>query len=454
MAGGAGNAVRVATSALLFQRVSGGISDWLDKRRKADSRGQHTTQLTAIGAVLGRILAQLEQEQKGLTNSDVGALYEACHRFDRRTVWLERLWRFFQSRFDQREDPERAAVLGVADELVWSLYSGPVQKATLLGLRSGPSPAPVAFIEAQYSPEAYPTEVVPPDLKDEGEATSLLKEHLNKMPAPVVRMAPACVAAPWLVVYLAHEVGHHLQYDLLPQRKLVTEFRQVVETAVEQNTGSSSEAKLWGGWSKEIFADLFSVMAVGKAAVWAMGEMEFTAAKGLDEERTGYPPPGTRLALLAEACDRVTGTASGTAALSGLFTPPQSAVRQAVLDAALGPLPGLGTSLAKFCTVSVPAFEQEVAVWQDVFKNQGARDPAPHIANAPVLTGAAVGQWQAIAATTAREKLTAACGALESQYVTKVAAGAPDDGPRGSEEEPDVETLAGDILDRIWQETR
>jgi hypothetical protein len=190
--------------------------------------------------------------------------------------------------------------------------------------------------------------VVPPDLRDEGEATSLLKEHLNKMPAPVVRMAPACVAAPWLVVYLAHEVGHHLQYDLLPERRLVTEFRQVVETAVEQNTGSKTEAAKWGGWSKEIFADLFSVMAVGKAAVWAMGEMEFTSAKGLDEERTGYPPAGTRMALLAEACDRLTGTGSGTATLSGLYSPPPDAVRQAVLDAALGPLPGLATSLAKF----------------------------------------------------------------------------------------------------------
>jgi hypothetical protein len=454
MAGGEGNAVRVATSTLLFQRVSGGISEWLEKRRQADPRGQHTTQLTAIGAVLGHILDALDREQPGLANSDVGALYESCHRFDRRAVWLERLWRFFQSRFDQRENPECSSVLGVADELVWSLYSAPVEKATLLGLRSGPAPAPLAFMEAQYSPEAFPTEVVPPGLKDEGEATNLLKEHLNRMPAPVVRMTPACAAAPWLVVYLAHEVGHHLQYDLLPQRKLVTEFRQVVETAVEQNTGSAEEARKWGGWSKEIFADLFSVMAMGKAAVWAMGELEFTSAGSLDEERTGYPPAGTRLALLAEACDRLTGTGTGTAALAGLFKPPQSPVRQAVLDGALGPLPGLGTSLAKFCAVNVPAFEQSVAVWQDVFQNQTVRDPAPHLANAPMLTGAAMAQWRTIATATVSTNLTAECRKLESQYVAKVAAGAPDDGPRGSEEEAEVGTLAENILDRILQETR
>jgi len=150
----------------------------------------------------------------------------------------------------------------------------------------------------------------------------------------------------------------------------------------------------------------------------------------------------------------LTGTGSGTATLSGLYSPPPDAVRQAVLDAALGPLPGLATSLAKFCAVNVPAFEKEAAAWQDVFKNQAARDPTPHIANAPVLTGAAVGQWQTIAAGTAREKLTAAGLVLQSQYVAKVAAGAPDDGPRGSEEEPDVEALAEGISDKIWQETR
>ena len=351
--------------------------------------------------------------------------------------------------------PSAVPSLAVADELVWSLHSPAVQKATLLGLRSGPAPAPLAFIEAQYSPEAFPTEVVPPDLKDEGEATSLLKEHLNKMPAPVVRMAPACVAAPWLVVYLAHEVGHHLQYDLLPQRKLVTEFRQVVEAAVLQNTGSASKATKWGGWSKEIFADLFSVIAVGKAAVWAMGELEFTAAAGLDEERTGYPPAGMRMALLAEACDRVTGTGEGSATLAGLFKPAPSPLRQAVLDAALGPLPGLDKkTLAEFCEINVPAFQHEVAVWQTVFQNEDLRDPAPDIANAPVLTAAAVEQWQTIAADTEAAKITAASNGLEKQYVSKVAAGAPDDGPRGGEAEADVDTLAGDILDRIWQETR
>lgn len=454
MAGTHSSLVRVSTSELLFQHLRTGISDWLEKRFKADTRGQHATQLSAVSSLFQRILCQLETERKGLDNIDAGVSYENCQRFDRRTVWLERLWRFFERRFDQREDGECRAVLRVADEFVWSCYSRPMQRAAALGLRTGPAPAPVPFIEPQYAPEAFPTELVPPDLKDEGEATSLLKEYLNKMPTPVVRMTPSCVVAPWLVVYLAHEMGHHLQYDLLPQRKLVAGFRQVIESAVKEETKSDDEAQKWGGWSKEIFADLFSVVAMGRWAVWAMAELEFKSAKYLDEERDAYPSPAMRLALLADACDRVTGTGSGTSALCNLLKPEVNSTRRTVLNAIVGVLPGLGMTLADFCSADLPGFAREVAVWQSVFEVKDNREPPPQVENAPVLTGAALAAWEKVAANTARDDLAAACRDLGERYTGKVAAGAPEDGPRGGDEKADVDTLSQTILDKIWQETR
>jgi hypothetical protein len=454
MSDGNSHLVRIATSELLFQHLNTGVTDWLQKRFKVDSRGQHTTQLSAVSSVLQLILAQLEMERKGLDSTDPGALYENCERFDRRTVWLERLWQFFRGRFDQREDEGFTGVLRVADEVVWSCYSRPLEKATALGLRTGPAPAPLPFIEARYAPEAFPTELVPPDLRDEGEATSLLKGHLNKMPTPVVRMTPSCVAAPWLVVYLAHEVGHHLQYDLLPQRGLVAEFRQLIEAVVQKQTDSGDEAQKWGGWSKEIFADVFSVISMGPWAVWAMVELEFKSAKYLNEERDAYPSPAMRLALLAEACDRVTGTGSGTFALRNLLKPEASSIRSAVLDAALGVLPGLGTTLATFCAADPAGFAKDVTRWQSLFEEKDDREPQPQIENAPVLTGAALATWRKVAAKTSREDLAAACRDLGVRYIDKVVAGAPDDGPRGGNEEADVGVLAQNILDMIWQETR
>jgi hypothetical protein len=249
------------------------------------------------------------------------------------------------------------------------------------------------FIEAHYAPEAFPTELVPPGLKDEREATTFLKEHLNRMPAPVVRMTPSCVAAPWLVTLLAHEVGHHLQFDLLPERRLVAKFRKLLESAVSKETGSADEARKWGAWSSEIFADVFSVIAMGPWAVWAMAELEFKSAKYLNEERDAYPSPAMRLALLAEACDRVTGTGSGSSALRNLFQVEASTTRRAVLDSALGVLPGLGTTLAGFCAADLPAFAWDVAQWQSFLEKKDERDPEPKIENAPVLTAAALATY-------------------------------------------------------------
>lgn len=445
--------VRISTSCLLYERLSGSICEWLSKRLAADRRGQHTTQLTAIDSVLQRILLQLEAERNSLNNPDTGVVYDNCERFDRRTVWLERLWRYFQRRFDQREDDQYGGVLHVADELVWSWYSRPIQKATALGLRTGLAPVPIPFIDTQYSPEAFPTELVPPDLKDEGEATSLLREHLNRMPTPVVRMTPSCVVAPWLAAYLAHEVGHHLQYDLLPQRKLVLQFRELIESAVRAQTGSASEAQKWGSWSREIFADMFSVFCMGPWAVWAIAELEFKSAASLNEERSQYPAPAMRLALLAEACNGLTGDESGTAALRGKLQLQASQTRQAVLDAALGVLPGIQRTLANFCDVNLTQFNRQVAIWQQVFERKDDQAPQPDIENAPYLTGAALAYWETIAGTE-RQHLAAACQDLGTRYIRKVSEGAPDDGPRSAEREEDVDSLTQDIVDTIWEETR
>jgi hypothetical protein len=453
MAGSHSTLGRRATSEILFRRLSAGIADWRRKRLEADTRGQHTTQLTAIDSVLRKILDQLEEDRNALDAvTDAGTFYDRCERFDRRTIWLERLWRFFRVRLDQRDDEDCAGVLQAADEVVWSCYSRPIQKATALGLRSGPAPAPVPFIEAQYAPEAFPTELVPPDLKNESEATSLLRDHLNKMPIPIVRMTPSCVAAPWLVVYLAHEVGHHVQYDLLPQRKLVMDYRRAIEAGVEAETGSAEEARKWGGWSQEIFADMFSVMAMGPWAVGAMVELEFGSPGHLDEERDAYPSAAMRLALLAEACDRVTGTSTGTLALRNLVQPVDSAVRRAVLDVALGVLPGTGQTLQYFCGLDMSGFARRVALWETALAENADQEPQPHVENALVLTGAALATWEKAAAQTPPDLLVAVCRDLGTRYIGKVAAGAPE-GERAGAEGADVNGLAQDMLDRIWQET-
>jgi hypothetical protein len=65
---------------------------------------------------------------------------------------------------------------------------------------------------------------------------------------------------------------------------------------------SAETVTLWGEWSREIFADIYSVGAAGVQAALAMADAEFgTPAHLLDRQLNGYPAPLVRLSLLDEA---------------------------------------------------------------------------------------------------------------------------------------------------------
>jgi len=447
--------VRQATSGLLYKRLDDGISNWLKLRRAADERRQHATQLTAIETLLRKILDQLDTERKKTAEVTTGAQFAAHDRFERRISWAERLWQFFRVKLDQRDSGDEAQreTLKAADELVWSCYSVPIQRATALGLRTGPSPAPIPFIEAQYAPEAFPSELVPPDLKNEGEAITLLQAYLNRMPVPVVRLTPLCVACPWWLVYIAHEIGHHVQYDLLPNKQLVDEFGDVLKDTVRKTSGSDALAGQWRRWSKEIFADIFSVVCMGRWAVFAMAELEINSDDKMTEPRDTYPSPQTRLCLLAEACYRLSESKAGTDVLSGLVTIPNDPVRSAVLDAALGSLPGLGGTLDSLCRIDRPTLNKTIEIWRDRFVKRDAQQPAASIDNAAALTGGALAAWEDMVTSISEDALPEAAAALGTLYRKAVVSGAPE-GERAAAAEIPVDHLAGEITDVIWQETK
>jgi len=447
--------VRRATSDLLYRRLDDGITTWLKLRRDSDERRQHVTQFAAIETLLRKILDELETERKKSPEATPGAQFAAQDRLERRITWADRLWQFFRVKLDQRDSADKAqrATLKAADELVWSCYSVPIQLATSFGLRAGPAPAPIPFIEAQYAPEAFPSELVPPDLKNEGEAVNLLQTYLNRMPVPVVRLTPACVACPWWLVYVVHEVGHHVQYDLLPKKQLVDKFGDALEDTVRKASGSDTLAAQWRRWSKEIFADIFSVVCMGRWAVYAMAELEINSDDKMNDPRDAYPSPLTRLSLLAEACDRLTASKAGTSALSGLVTISSDPVRTAVLDTALGSLPGLGGTLESFCQVDHATFNKNIDVWRARFVKGDTQQPTAGIDNATALTGGALAAWEEIVASTQRDALPKAGEALAILYTNAVVGGAPEGERAGAEAIP-VDQLAEEVMGAIWQETK
>lgn len=389
-----------------LDRLQERVGIWLAKREQADERRQYRTQLRALRTLLSQaaevLRAAIEQLDPDALRE--GAFYDQCRAHDLRVLWLRRVWDFFREKFDQRDDVELGPLLRAADEVVWSCHQ-PVFDGARTWLGSmGQGAAPLPFVEPWYSPEAYPSDLVPDDLRLAGDAV-LPASYLNRLPVPVVRLPPICVGSPWWLVYLAHEVGHHVQHDLLENLGLVRLFRERIEDAVRREAGSAVAAT-WGAWTEEIFADVFSVLMAGPAAVGAMAELEMRNAGDMVQRRPRYPAPVVRLALLADTVGRASrGSLDGRMALRDLqldqlaaahaTTRDDLALVGLVVGAVLEPLPGLGTSLLNLCGFDAADFAPEGAVeeWALTLQGQADRQPEATVRAPRLVASAAFLAW-------------------------------------------------------------
>jgi hypothetical protein len=361
--------VRQEQSELELGRLEAELRAWLTLRRERDAHGQYTTQLDAIESLVNGAAVELAAALAALDLELArGEVYEQCRLLDLRIVWLRRVWQFFRDKFDQRDDPFLGPVLRAADEVVWSCYRQVFAQAEVRGLDMKQGPAPLPFVESEFSPEAFPPELVPPGLKDVGLGGSFLRDHLNRLPIPVLRLPPACVASPWLLVLIGHEIGHHVQYRLMANLGAVQALRERMTAVVLDHGRSEQDATAWGRWSPEIFADFFSVLVMGPAALRAIVELELAKSATMLQRRPSYPAPLVRLHLLAQVADRL--GLDGGRVLSETGIDAQAAAENAKDDLALvSPLvdilfalPGLAVPLQQLCAFRTDDFRRDGAV--------------------------------------------------------------------------------------------
>jgi hypothetical protein len=290
------------------------LTNWLRRRRKSDQLHQYETQLNALEAALtGPLKAVRDALDATADLPTSGEVYAACRVHERRMVLVRRVWNYFRAKFDQRDDAQLGPVLAAADEVIWSCYAEPFARAAeaLRDSSGGPirGSAPLPYVESVYAPEAIPRDRPPADLRPD-RTDNLVYEFFKVLPIPVVALPAACVDAPWWLAYLGHEVGHHLQYDLVAEQQLVIGFADVLEGALTAAAApgqvDSNDVGRWRSWAVELFADACSVCSVGAAAVRAMLELEMdTPASMLRAARPGYPAPVVRLAFLADVAHQL-----------------------------------------------------------------------------------------------------------------------------------------------------
>jgi hypothetical protein len=350
--------------------------------------------LDALHKELTAAAAKLSEYLNG-AGATVADAYEKSARFDTALGWLRRVFAFFRDKLDQRDGPNGAA-LRAADEVIWSSLRACVAARN--------EPAPVAYIDAQYSPAAFRRDRSLAALVDRGSGFEFLRDYLRTLPIPVLRLPIVTVDAPWTLVLIGHEVGHFVQtvvganYD---------KTFQTLVAEVAKNAGATpDEVAAWEECAAEIFADWYSIGVMGPWALWAMAQFELASEEMMRQRRTlsGYPSAVVRLELLRQLADAYSpvGTKLGTSVAQRLDVSLASAADamteeqrdRAVASAlarklAMEPLGSAGTlEVAVAYRASTYAEGGDIAVWADALTGKNGKQPLRKIEEARYLAAA------------------------------------------------------------------
>lgn len=297
-------------------RFTDSVRDWYELRVASDHAHQYASQLEAVRSEL-LTAAQRIEAQLGNQPGSVLDTYANCARCDLAVGWLHRVFTFFREKFDQRDDPRFSSALRAADEVVWSCFRAFTRHD------HPKEPAPLPYIEAQYSPASVRRDRSLAGVVTRGGGFDFLAEYLRTLPIPVLRLPMTAVHTPWVHVVIGHEVGHFVQP--LVTNGYVDQFAGLVHGVAAQTGATPMEAGAWRECAVEIFADWYSVAAMGPWALWAIAQFELASEKTMRERRAefGYPSALVRLRFLQHLADALSpeGKQLGTAALTALGDP-------------------------------------------------------------------------------------------------------------------------------------
>src|SRR5262245_4396168 len=115
---------RLAQSAATLKRLREETLDWIHGRQKRDKHRQYVTQLGTLKQQFELIFGELERAMGAIVDRNTRRqFYADCREIDRSVMWARRIYEWYRSKFDQRDDPDLAMTLEAADEIVWSCYA-------------------------------------------------------------------------------------------------------------------------------------------------------------------------------------------------------------------------------------------------------------------------------------------------------------------------------------------
>jgi hypothetical protein len=276
-------------------------------------------------------------------------------------------------------------------------------------------------VAGEYSPRAISRKDLPQDLRSEVDG-DFLKKMLLELPVPIVSIPPQCVREPWWLIYLAHEIGHHVQFDLLPKGKLVDDFRDLIDNAISE----TEVGERWKYRGEEIFADAYSLYMTGPWALWALTELEWTTDEAMiDDQNVRYPAPTARLLLMKSILDSL--TFDGITALRGfpaagaLGDSEQSRIVAVISQAVVTKRIADDKTFEELCAWNLTEHKGKAAAvteWKDTFIDSGGRAPDQTLRAARLALAGGVAAWADVSLGTDLAKRTVRKDELAQKLLT------------------------------------
>lgn len=351
---------RLARSEASTSSLRGDVTRWTADRREEQEFRPFARHLTVLEAVLVRALDRILDEHVEPV-AGTGEGYERCRRLDRCTAVVRAVFQWYEGKYDQRRKGQPDAdVLRAADKITLSCWQEPFVRS----FRTTPT-GPLCFVDNRSDGHVLRRCSVPSELKTSDDV--LVADLIEELPVPVIALPETVTREAWWLTVAAHETGHHVEHDL----GLAEQIRDALAAVMPADLW-----KEWKIWRGEVFADAYSVLMLGPAALWAIEELQFGTGAHMLRPVGVYPAPVVRLALLGELVKDlggsadVAGVAEAALWLEDLTGPARDealahlqvvpAVARALLD-----LPFAGSKLRALADSAVVAGNGRVRSWAE-----------------------------------------------------------------------------------------
>ena len=289
---------------------------WLADAEAGKPLRKHRTQLERLTDQLrgmtGDVAARIDD-----VSVDDDKVLTTCRRLQTQMLEVHRVWDYYRSKFSLRYVDWFSGYLAAADEFAWACYE-PAQAAASEAADELPRGGPLVFLSGDFSPFTYaretPNEAAGvPGALDSDEFDALVAA----LPIPLIGVPWYQVAHLPDAVLIAHEVGHDVDRDFGLEDTIKSHAEPVL-SALEPEIRFA-----WSNWLREVWADLYGVLAAGPAFVSAMSDLLVTNPQEVIADARApmsfgsHPPASLRMSAMTSALAKSGFEGDGDAYLDG-----------------------------------------------------------------------------------------------------------------------------------------